>query len=137
MTARMEKEREQMCRRKGDFALQREHSHNCVLYVCVLYVRVCECACCASAKPTHPQAVDLHILFGLSVCPNIVHPTSPPATPPSHPPTPPPPVLALIFRLVCRGQRPAAGLGTVNRTKATSLKQTKHQRGFNGCPKMT
>lgn len=82
MTARTEKEKEQMCRRKGDFALQREHSHNSVLYVCVLYVRVCECACCASAKPTHPQAVDLHILFGLSVCPNIVHPTSPPANPP-------------------------------------------------------
>ena len=94
-----------MCKRKGDFALQREHSHDCV-YVCV-------CASCASAKPTHPQAADLYILFGLSVCPNIMRPSSPP--PNLH--------LLLLFPVAplfltgLTGVEAAEGMGTVNRTK--------------------
>lgn len=97
-----------MCRRKGDFALQREHSHNCVLICVCARISVCV-LCCASAKPTHPQAVDLYILFGLSVCPNIMHPSSPPS-------------LSLLFWLAWWGHRLTMGLGTVNRTPSNTNK---------------
>lgn len=75
------------------------------------HVCVCLCASCASAKPTHPQAVDLYILFGLSVCPNIIHPPSSP------PPIPPPPHSPSLTGLTLMGVEAAEGVGTVNRTK--------------------
>lgn len=96
-----------MCRRKGDFALQREHSHDCV-YMCVRTQErarfVCELRLGQTDTPTgcrplYPVRV---VRLSKHYAPLLSSPPLPPRSP---------------FPTGLTGVEAAEGVGTVNRTK--------------------